>query len=377
RFIPIAKDTILTHHMNQLINSFQVGRMKDDESLAYDQFRKSSHILYTKLLAPLVDKLENEEKKLTIMPDGQLAYIPWEVLTTLPPTPTDQVNYRNLPYFFRDYVVSYGHSATVTFHDFDYKPAIFRKNAVLAMAPTYLDSKEMVATTAVFRDTPMPLKWNSQEVRQLSRYFKGKFLTGSDATEKAFKKWAGDYSVLHLAVHGQVDPNNSMKSGLLFENEEGDTEDGLLHIHEILKLNLSMDLAVLSACNTGFGKQRKGEGIMSLGRAFAYAGCPSVVMSHWPVPDKSTAHLMGYFYQALVDGMPKDEALRFAKLSFLDKEGQMNDHPLYWAGFFVMGDTRPLSKGFSSVMIWSIIAVALVFLVVMIVLRKKSARSVE
>ena len=70
-------------------------------------------------------------------------------------------------------------------------------------------------------------------------------------------------------------------------------EDNFLHVYELYNMKLPIDMAVLSACNTGFGKLETGEGFMSLGRAFAYAGCPSVVMSHWKVDDQATAQNYG------------------------------------------------------------------------------------
>jgi len=118
-------------------------------------------------------------------------------------------------------------------------------------------------------------------------------------------------------------------------------EDGLLHAYEIYPRNLRADLAVLSACETGLGKWRKGEGMMSLARAFKYAGCPNIVMSLWQADDQTSADVMASFFSYLKQGLPKDQALRKAKLDFLDK-GSGKQFPHYWAPFVLIGDDTPV-----------------------------------
>ena len=119
-------------------------------------------------------------------------------------------------------------------------------------------------------------------------------------------------------------------------------------------------MAVLSACNTGYGKLIKGEGIMSLARAFSYAGCPSVVMSHWQVDDKSTSELMELFYKELSEGKAKDEALRLAKLEYLKHSNITTSHPFYWSSFVVIGSTNPITETRNNS--WSIIVIIVMLL---------------
>ena len=126
---------------------------------------------------------------------------------------------------------------------------------------------------------------------------------------------------------------------MVFAQNTDSTEDGFLYTHEIYNQSLRAELAVLSACGTGLGKQIRGEGIMSLARAFHYAGCPNIAMSLWQVDDKTTSALMQEFYKQLKAGNPKDEALRQAKLYVLDKH---ESHPYYWAPFVLIGDNAPV-----------------------------------
>ena len=149
-------------------------------------------------------------------------------------------------------------------------------------------------------------------------------------------------------MHGFVNNDDPSFSAMIFTPDDslkglGYDHDGLLYLHELYNLPLIADLAVLSACETGGGKYTRGEGIVSLGKAFRYAGCENIVMSLWKVNDRTTAQLMQIFFRHLSVGMNKDEALRQAKLSFLsDPKNRHFTHPYYWSGFILSGDPLPL-----------------------------------
>jgi CHAT domain-containing protein len=108
-------------------------------------------------------------------------------------------------------------------------------------------------------------------------------------------------------------------------------------------MKLNANLVVLSACNTGIGTLTDGEGMMSLSTGFAYAGVNSVVSTLWGVNDKSTADLMKKFYERLFNAEKKPEALRNARLDYLDEADQLFAHPFYWAGFIAIGNTQPIA----------------------------------
>ncbi|MEL7147369.1 MAG: CHAT domain-containing protein [Bacteroidota bacterium] len=166
----------------------------------------------------------------------------------------------------------------------------------------------------------------------------GSFVLAEEVTESAFKQGATDASILHLAMHAYIDDEKPMNSKLVFHQGVDDPEDGFLHIFELCRMNSHADLAVLSACETGYGKLVKGEGIMSLATGFSYAGVPSVVMSHWQVDDQSTSELMKLFYGYLAEGLPKSVALRKAKSDYLQVAAVNKKHPFYWAAFVVIAD---------------------------------------
>jgi len=165
----------------------------------------------------------------------------------------------------------------------------------------------------------------------------GVFWLNEQATRGNFLRNAEKYGVLHLATHGFTDELNPLRSRLLFA-ESTEEEDPFVYASDLYNLQLTAGLAVLSACQTGTGQWRRGEGVMSLARAFAFAGCPSLVMSMWNVSDKSTSELMVAFYEELQSGKNKDEALRMAKLRYLQNVSPEYAKPVYWAGFVPIGE---------------------------------------
>jgi CHAT domain-containing protein len=149
------------------------------------------------------------------------------------------------------------------------------------------------------------------------------------------------YRILHFATHGLLNSERPELSGLIFSlvDQKGRQQDGFLRLHEIYNLQLNADLVVLSACETGLGKEIKGEGLIGLTRGFMYAGVPRVVASLWKVDDFATAELMKLFYQRMLkDGLPAGAALRAAQLELSRQKRWAS--PYYWAGFVLHGEWK-------------------------------------
>jgi len=148
-----------------------------------------------------------------------------------------------------------------------------------------------------------------------------------------------NYRVVHLATHGIVNLEHPELSGIILSlvDKNGNPQDGYIRLHEIYNLNLPADLVVLSACETGVGKQIRGEGLIALTRGFMYAGAKRVVASLWKVEDRATAQLMSEFYKEMFrNGLEPPAALRAAQLT-MSKDKQWHA-PYYWAGFVLQGD---------------------------------------
>jgi CHAT domain-containing protein/Tfp pilus assembly protein PilF len=148
----------------------------------------------------------------------------------------------------------------------------------------------------------------------------------------------GRYRVVHFATHGLINSEHPELSSIVLStvDKSGRPQNGFLSLHDIYNLDLPVELVVLSACETGLGKDIKGEGLIGLTRGFMYAGASSVMTSLWKVDDWATAELMKHFYRGLLqDGLSSAAALRAAQLKLWREERWRS--PYFWAGFIIQG----------------------------------------
>jgi CHAT domain-containing protein len=190
-----------------------------------------------------------------------------------------------------------------------------------------------------------PLPFARQEVEAITALFGKRAIAylGPDATEARAKATVNGHSYVHFACHAVLDEALPLNSALVLSGSEtaGEGEDnGLLQVWEIFDtVRLDAKLVTLSGCQTALGEDMGGEGLMSLTRAFQYAGARSVLASLWRVPDQSTADLMVRFYGHLKTGHSKVEALRLAQTDLI-RSGTKAAHPARWAAFALFGDSR-------------------------------------
>jgi len=340
--VAIDKETL-----NQHVDSFRkaltnYNYILEDEQAAYTQFTKEAYWFYRTFLAKSLKKVK--AKKLIIIPDNVLGYIPFEAVLTKKARQND--DYKSLAYLLNDYTINYNYSATL-WKDNLQSASQSNNRQLLAMAATYNQkaglSKLRDRATVNRRKKLLPIPATKDEINKLAEDYKGRFLHAEAANEGFFKQNAKDYSVIHLAMHGLVNQHQPMLSSLAFTEDLDSLEDNFLEAHEIAHLNLNADLLVLSACETGYGKFQQGEGVLSLARSFMYAGVPSLIMSLWQVNDYATAMVMELFYANLARGLHKDEALRQAKLQYIDKAEGASVHPAFWSAFVQLGDNRPVA----------------------------------
>ncbi len=330
----------LTHRIEQLREAITSKNIEDYKQFAYG--------LYDELLAPITDKLVGDE--LIVIPDGPLWHLNFELLLTQKDVSN---NPKTLSYLLKDYAVTYANSANLLFRTQKNQGAKKRQEC---LAFSFTDSTNIVDTKtmslATLRDTGDDLPGTRKEIRAISDIIDGRYYFGSQAVESNFKKNAGEYNILHLALHGDVDNQRPENSKLYFTKSKDTIEDNLLYAHELFALDIPAELTVLSACNTGTGKIAKGEGIMSLGSAFQYAGTKSLLLSSWEVSDQTTPELMRYFYTNLKLGMNKSKALQQAKLQYLKTANVNRVHPFYWGGFYLVGDSAPIAFSDNSQLYW-------------------------
>ena len=239
------------------------------------------------------------------------------------------------------------------------------KAGMLAIGGPAFDLAENNRPASPLRDSPVtcdafrklvfdPLPGSAQEVSDISatwrRWKRGEpylQLTGSEATRAHFLDDAPNKRVLHVATHAFVldsscgDGNPLLHSGLVFAGANHSREASILTAQQIASLDLNgVDLAVLSACNTGNGELRDGEGVLGLQRAFRIAGARSVVMTIWPVDDKVTGSYMHELYtELLIKHESTADAAWFSarKLLLERRAAGLSTHPWYWAGYIGSG----------------------------------------
>lgn len=292
-------------------------------------------------------------QKLTIITDGILAYLPFELLSD-----------NDGKYLMENHDLTYVFSAN-SMAGAETKTSNIN---FIAFAPDF--QNEVSTHSDVVRSELAQLPGALQEVKSITEIQEGEIFSDSLATETNFLKHTAKAGLIHLATHAIVDDVLPNQSKLAFSISGDTINDGYLHAHEIFNLDLNAQLVTLSACNTGFGKIKKGEGVMSLSRAFAYAGVPATVVSLWPASDKSTPELMRYFYQNLKEGQPKDVALNNARKQYLENAQGKARHPFYWGGFVVIGDNSPIESE-RNLLVW-LVPVLILFVLIFTLYRRKS-----
>ena len=299
--------------------------------------------LYRKLFAPLEPHLAGA-RALVVVPDGSLLYLPFETLRREGRAAGGEGAAGD--YLLERFAVSYAPSATALgLIRAEAKPEREGPRGLVAFGdPVYADA-ERAAEGA----DPQAERWldltrlphTRGEVDGIASLFppaERRTFCGAEALEEKVK--AEDLSrsrYLHFAAHGLIDETHPMRSGIALTTAPGSKEDGVLQMSEVMRLNLNAEVVTLSACRTGLGKLLRGEGMIGLTRAFQYAGAANVVVSLWNVNDLATAELMKAFYRNLTRGLPKDEALRQAKLGLLRGRQRAWGHPYFWAAFVLVG----------------------------------------
>jgi len=196
-----------------------------------------------------------------------------------------------------------------------------------------------------------PLRYNTEEVNALLDKFQGElFGINSSTGDEVVLGRSASGDVIHFATHAMTDPKDPELSAIVLADpfmDQGNMEQALagpnralLHAYTIKSRPINASMVVLSACETGVGKEVAGEGSMSLARAFSYAGVPNIVSSLWKVDDLATKQIMVKFYEKLAEGMGKADALAEAKRWY--RKEYPDEPPSKWAAFILIGDNEPV-----------------------------------
>lgn len=337
-------------------------------------FITASSALYKAVVEPAASLIG--EKRLLVVADGALNYVPFEALVKSP----DIVDYTSASYLIKSNEVVYAPSASViaairkqernssgrtmlivadpVFNSNDARArgasAAAGSGATrglgIASALTDVAGKDTETTPpAQMQGLPLArLGGTKVEADQIGKLVRA---SGSqadawldlDASETNIDtRDISNYRFLHIATHGLLNAERPQFTGLVLSLVGDKNEDGFLRTDEVFNLRLGSPLVMLSACETGLGKEKRGEGVMGLTRAFMYAGAPTVGVSLWSVADRSTADLMTDFYKRLLASsttpVAPSAAMRDAQLAMIT--GKKYSAPFYWAPFVLVGDWR-------------------------------------
>ncbi len=331
-------------------------------------YTAAAHALYRMVVAPAAASIG--DRRMLVVPEGALNYVPFESLVTT----TQGVDYSTLSYLVRTNELVYAPSASVAaeVRRQAKRDAAGRSGGMLLVADPVFDAGDLrlqgssqnaararasvprpslasaLADVTNVRNGNLKLarldgtRSEAEEIARLARSSgrQADVWLDFDADEAnlSARKLDG-YRVLHFATHGLLDAERPQFTGLAL-SLVGQTEaDGFLRVDEVFNLRLGSPLVMLSACETGLGKERRGEGVIGLTRAFMYAGAPTVGVSLWSVGDKSTAELMPEFYRRLLAGQEgAPAAMRASQLAMIN--GKRYSAPFYWSPFVIVGDWR-------------------------------------
>ncbi|NGP77929.1 CHAT domain-containing protein [Balneolaceae bacterium YR4-1] len=331
-------------NLNEAVSEFdRAVSLKEDAN-----YRSLARKFYTNLIEPLEKHIHTEQ--LLVISDGPLNLLPFEALLT--DEIQDSENYSDYPYLLKKYTISYLPSVSMSAFVSNEKENTFR-DTFAAFAPVFSGKKIGKLPSVASRNNWGALPSTRYEVEEIAEVLEQERslwtrITGdkstrvyleNDATESQFKSTTlQNYRYLHLATHAFASDTTSGRAGIAFHPESGSqsSEDGILYAEEIYGLNLNNELVVLSACETGTGEVRTGEGIIGLSRAFQYAGADNLLVSLWSVEDRSTARLMISFYKQLQEGVKPSIALQLAKQDLV--ESYSYAHPGYWSPFIFIGN---------------------------------------
>jgi len=271
--------------------------------------------------------------KATLVLDGYLHKIPFDALHS------DSLGKE---YLIDKYNFSYAFSAHFWLENSENKQV---DASIIAFAPVFDTSfyQKYVHSPNNFEKT---LNETQHTLDSLQKKYEISTFLREEATKQRFFEVAPKYNIVHLATHGFADEENAANSfvALTPNSPQEAVQKGHLRLNEIYNSKMKAELALLTACETGKGQIKKGEGVMSLARAFRYAGCERVIMTLWSVNQASTMEITQKLYDNLAKGENYGDALYHAKKSYLLENEDYRKYPILWSGMVLVGNANGSCK---------------------------------
>ena len=323
-------DFSLEGEVSKLLNKGITKKFGAVEEQSIISYTEAALRLYKTLIKPVETRIDSN---LIIIPDGALGYIPFETLLSYLPQRLDRL--KLYPFLIKKYQFSYSYSATLL-DEIQNQKAKNRKNQLLAFAPFAV--KESKLSIENKRDKLLPLEYSGEECKAVTNLIGGNAFYGDMASLKRFKEMATGAKILHISTHGQANSDYKDAAYLAFSYPDSANIFDKLYARDLYSYSIDANMVVLSACETNLGRIQKGEGVLSLARAFTYAGAKSIFSTLWKVSDEKTKNLVVAFYRNLKLGMNKSQALHKAKSDFINNSSGQFQHPYFWAGMIGIGD---------------------------------------
>lgn len=312
------------------------------------------HELYRDLWQPIAGHIHN--RQVVIIPDGVLYSLSFELLT---PAPLQQ--YRQLAEgsLLAKHLISYQYSLLLVGQQQAADEALHKN--YIAFVPGF-DNREKQAYRQRIDDSVsidrqylslLPQPSTVKLARRLGRLLGGDAYTDHSSTLSRFRSQAAGHKILYIGTHAEYNNQMPDRSRLIFSKEPDRPDSNSLYLADIYGCNVTSDLAVLTACESGRPGYQDGEGMVSLAHAFNYAGSKSIVMGLWSIDEKSSSQITEAMIAYMRKGMAANEALQKAKLDYLQAGNGRTLAPAYWAGLVLMGDAVTVDfTGTTSVWWW-------------------------
>ncbi|WP_366558291.1 CHAT domain-containing protein [Okeania sp. SIO3B5] len=356
----VTKNSITSHELppkaliENIVKEFRLtvtNRRADPSSLA-----ETSKSLYQIILAPVAKQMNNQ--RLAIVSDGILNYIPFAAISL--PTTSSEANY--LPLISKHEIVNLPSASTLSILRRDAQQRKIAPKTIAIIADPIFSPDDTRLENAVSTHSE---NWEQYNLNRAARqmdvgiwqrlpYTRTEaeailaLLPNSETIShfdfaanrtQVINSQLNQYRIIHFATHGLLNSINPEFSGIVLSmvDPQGNLLNGFLRLHDIFNLDFSADLVVLSACQTGLGKQIRGEGLVGLTRGFMYAGTPRVLVSLWNIDDAATSEIMSRFYRLMLkEKLSPTEALRKAQLEMVSETRWKA--PYYWAAFTLQGE---------------------------------------
>lgn len=301
-----------------------------------------------KLAAALYDQLWKPLKKhiagnrVMIIPDDILYNLSFEMLTPVATTDFATLSEKCL---LNKYAVSYQYSLLALTTE---KRNEAMNGNFVAFTPGFSEKNKSQYLRFAKNDSLhldkkylslLPLPFTTDLVKKLKDKLGGKLFSENESTPAMFRKEAGNHHIIHIGTHAESDNDHPEYSRLIFAKDDKNVNtENSVYLYDIYDCDLTSDLAVLTACESGRPGYQDGEGMVSMAHAFSYAGSESIMTGLWKIDEQSSMQITEAFYENLQKGMTKDRALQQAKLYYLKKAKGRMLSPQYWAGLVIMGD---------------------------------------